>query len=181
MIHSSHTRRDIIDIIETFNFPIKYKDVDKNVLFQTTDDYINKLKDLDESVDDLIHIKTYLSSINQNKIKINDRDKYIDIAKNIIFYVKNGCLLSYTTYLCEEELKRDIRELCKFCSLPTVLRAVNMINNSHKFSEYFEPILNGKTKVLLRKRQEKKLKKLNNLRVRTKAENGGQPFIIYFD
>ena len=31
MIHLSHTRRDIIDIIETFKFPIKYKDVDKNV------------------------------------------------------------------------------------------------------------------------------------------------------
>ena len=150
-------------------------------LFQTTDDYINKLKDLDESVDDLIHIKTYLSSINQNKIKINDRDKYIEIAKNIIFYVKNGCLLSYTTYLCEDELKRDVRELCKFCSLPTVLRAVNMLNSSHKFSEYFEPILSGKTKVLLRKRQEKKLKRLNNLRVRTKEDNGGIPFWINFD
>lgn len=181
MIHLSHTRRDIIDIIETFKFPIKYKDVDKNVLFQTTDDYINKLKDLDGSVDDLIHIKTYLSSINQNKIKINDRDKYIEIAKNIIFYVKNGCLLSYTTYLCEDELKRDVRELCKFCSLPTVLRAVNMLNSSHKYQEYFEPILNGKTKVLLRKRQEKKLKRLNNLRVRTKEDNGGIPFLITFD
>ncbi len=181
MIHLSHTRRDIVDIIETFKFPIKYNDVDKNVLFQMTDDYINKLKNLDGSVDDLIHIKTYLSSINQNKIKINDRDKYIEIAKNIIFYVKNGCLLSYTNYLCEDELKRDVITLCKFCSLPTVLRAVNMLNDSHKFKEYFEPILNGKTKVLLRKRQERRLKRLNNLRVKTKEDNGGLPFIITFD
>ena len=181
MIHTSHTRKDIVDIIETFKFPIKYNDVDKSVLFQMTDEYINKLKDLDGNIDDLIHIKNYLSSINQNKIKINDRDKYIEIAKNIIFYVKNGCLLSYTTYLCEDELKRDIRELCKYCSLPTVLRAVNMINNVHKFKEYFEPILNGKTKVLLRKRQEKKLKRYNNLRVKTREENNGEPFWVYFD
>ena len=56
-----------------------------------------------------------------------------------------------------------------------------MLNSSHKYQEYFEPILNGKTKVLLRKRQEKKLKRLNNLRVRTKEDNGGIPFLITFD
>jgi len=180
-IHQSHTRRDIVDLIETFSLDVKHKGVDKNVLFEQVAECLMKMNDLDGSVDDLQHIKDYLKNINQNKIKISERDNLIDIAKKIIFYVNNGCLLSYTDYLSEDHLKRDVRELCKHCTLPTCLRAINMLNNSHKFNEYFSPILTGKTKVLLRRRREQRLKRMNNLRVRTREDNNGEPFVVRFD
>lgn len=181
MIHNSHTRRDVVDLIETFDLDVKHDGIDKTILFNNVSECLLKMNDLHGSVDDLQHIRDYLKNINQNKIKISDRDKFIDIAKSIIFYVKNGCLLSYTDYLSEDFLKKDVREICKHCTLPTCLRAVNMLNQSHKFDEFFIPILTGKTKVLLRRKREARLKKMNNLRWRSREDNNGEPFIVRFD
>ena len=45
MIHKSHTRRDIITIIETFDFTIEdYQDFTKNYLFKLVWEYILNLE-----------------------------------------------------------------------------------------------------------------------------------------
>lgn len=183
MIHKTHTRRDIIGIIETFNFKITdYKDVSKPKLFEDVWNYIETIQDFKniEEERNIKHLKEYLSSVNQNRIKISERDKYIDIAKMIIFYVDNGCLLSYTNYLNEDDLLNDVKLINNYCKLPTCLRAINLLNKTHKFKR-FEPVLTGKTKVMLRKREQKRLKQMNNLRVRRLEDNDGKPFVVNFD
>jgi hypothetical protein len=184
MIDKSHTKKDIIEIVETFDFKIEdYSDMTKNYLFKVVETYIDSLESFKGNAHykDLDSLKEYLRKPNQNRIKIADRDKYIDIAKHIIFYCKNGYILSYTKYLTEDDLIRDIQMICSFCNLPTCLRAVNLINSSGKFKQKFEPITSGKTKVLLRKREEQRLKTLNIMKTRTIDDNGGIPFRITFD
>lgn len=184
MIHKSHTRRDIITIIETFDFTIEdYQDFTKNYLFKLVWEYILNLEKFlgNEEFETLDHLKSYLQKPNQNRLKINEREEYIQIAKRLIFYVRNGCILSYTDYLTEDDLLADVRKLCNYCNLPTCHRAIEMINSSKKFKEHFEPIISGKTKVLLRKREEDRLMKINRFQWRHKEQNGGNPFIVRFD
>ncbi len=184
MIHKTHTRKDVINIIETYNINIKsYDELSKPLLFQEVWSKVEKLNSIEptDEIDDIDHLKSYLTNVNQNRIKITERDKYIDVAKSIIFYIKNDCLLSYTNYLSEDELVRDIKMICNYCKLPTCLRAINMINNTGKFKEKFEPIVTGKTKVLLRKKEQDRLFKENRVMFRTKKDNDGEPFIISFE
>ena len=117
-IHSSHTKKDLIEVIETFNFKIEdYSVLSKGYLFKVVEAYIDCC------------------------------DKFESLYSN----------------------------------LPTCLRAVNLINKSGKFKNKFEPITTGKTKILIRKKKEKKFKLDNILITKTKEDNGGNPFILYFD
>lgn len=184
MIHKSHTRKDIVELIETFEFPIEdYQDLTKNYLFKLFWEYVVTLETFqgNEEFPNLDHLKDYLQKPNQNRLKINEREKYISIAKQIIFYVNNGCILSYTNYLSEDELCKDVKKICNYCNLPTCLRAVTLLNKSRKFDTQFEPILTGKVKVLLRKKEEERLMKINNFKWRDKDQNGGRPFLVIFD
>ena len=154
-IDSSHTKKDILEIIETFNFQIEdYSDLTKTYLFKVVEAYIDCCEGF-ESNADFANLDT------------------------LIEYLENK--LSFTEYLCEDDLVRDIELICLYCNLPTCYRAVNLINSSTKFKKKFEPITTGKTKILLRKKKEKKLKYNNKLVTRTKDDNGGNPFVIYFD
>ena len=56
-----------------------------------------------------------------------------------------------------------------------------MLNSTGKFKEKFEPIVTGKTKVLLRKKEQDRLLQANRIKIRTKRDNNDQPFIIDFD
>mgnify|MGYP003634733706 CR=1 FL=1 len=183
-IHSSHTKRDIIEVIETFNFIIEdYNDLSKSYLFKVVETYIDCCESF-KSNDDFANLDTlieYLEKPSQNRIKISERDKYIDIAKSLIFYCKNDHRLSFTEYLSEDDLLKDVELICLYCNLPTCYRAVNLINNSGKFKKKFEPIITGKTKILLRKKKEKQLQSNNILITRTTADNGGNPFVLTFD
>ena len=183
-IDSSNTKKDIVEIIETFNFIIEdYSDLTKTYLFKVVEAYIDCCHDF-QSNDDFANLDTlieYLEKPSQNRIKISERDKYIDIAKGIIFYCKNDYKLSFTEYLCEDDLVKDIELICLFCNLPTCYRAVNLINSCTKFKKKFEPIITGKTKILLRKKKENKLKMNNKLVTRTTEDNGGNPFVLTFD
>mgnify|MGYP003656440728 CR=1 FL=1 len=89
--------------------------------------------------------------------------------------------MSFTEYLSEDDLVKDIELICLYCNLPTCYRAVNLINSSTKFKKKFEPIITGKTKILLRKKKESKLHMNNKLVSRTKEDNGGNPFLLTFD
>ena len=181
-IHPSHTCRYIIDLIKVLKLDIKNTDtLSKDDLFKETWKVLENLNDIDGSVEELEHIKKYLTNINVNKIKIADRDKYIDIAKNILFYIENDCLLSYTDYLTEDALLKDVETICSYCNLPTCYRAVTKLNATGKFKKKFEPIVTGKTKVLLRRRQQAKLRMINNLMIKTCDTNGGNKFVVRFD
>ena len=71
--------------------------------------------------------------------------------------------------------------ICSYCNLPTCYRAITKLNKTGKFKETFQPITTGKTKILLRKREQKRLKKINNLMIKTTDTNGGNRFVICFD
>ena len=183
-IDSSHTKKDVVEIIETFNFIIEdYNDLAKTYLFKVVESYIDCCSDFESNEDfaNLDSLIEYLEKPSQNRIKISDRDKYIDIAKSVIFYCKNDYKLSFTDYLSDDDLVKDIELICLYSNLPTCLRAVTLINKSGKFKNKFEAITTGKTKILLRKKKENKLQMKNKLVTKTKEENGGNPFVITFD
>ena len=146
-IHPSHTCRYILDLIKVLKLDIKHTDtLSKDDLFKETWKVLENLNDIDGSVEELEHIKKYLTNINVNKIKIADRDKYIDIAKNILFYIENDCLLSYTDYLTEDALLKDVETICSYCNLPTCYRAVTKLNATGKFKKSLNLLLLVKLK-----------------------------------
>ena len=61
-IHPSHTCRYVIDLIKVLKLDIKYNDnLSKEDLFKETWNILDNLDDIDGSVEELEHIKNYLS------------------------------------------------------------------------------------------------------------------------
>jgi len=93
MIHPSHTTRYIYDLIKILNFDIlDYECLSKNDLFAVFWEYIEKLDDIDGSVEELEHLKKYLNKeqllLKMNCGKIIIKSLIIQMEKNTSFIVK---------------------------------------------------------------------------------------------
>ena len=136
-IHQSHTRKDICEIIEIFD------------LIQYIEDYSDLSKGL----------KDYLEKPNQTRITVKEKSEIMDIAKDIIFYCKNGFLISTSNFEDTDEIKSKADYISCYGNIPTVARAINMLNVDDKIRPNVELILSGKIKIQMRKKYEEKLKK----------------------
>ena len=83
-IHSSHTKKDLIEVIETFNFKIEdYSVLSKGYLFKVVEAYIDCCDKFESNEDfaDLDSLIEYLQRASQNRIKISERDNYINLSQ----------------------------------------------------------------------------------------------------
>ena len=182
-IHQSHTRKDICEIIEIFDliqYLEDYSDLSKKELFSEFINILSKIKKIKRDdkflfIDDLEGLKEYLQKPNQTRITVKEKSEIMDIAKDIIFYSKNGFLLSTSNFECTDEIKSKADYISCYGNIPTVARAIKMLNEDDKIKPKIELILSGKIKIQMRKKYEEKLKKQICLQ-----KNHGK-YIIRFD
>ena len=139
MIHKSHTKKDLVELIDVFDFKNvadNYKDLNKDALIQLVDIHIRTIIKLTPNkqyfdFDDINDLQEYLRRPSPKQVlTIKEKDIIIDKAKKIIFYCKiTGYTLGATTYSSLKEIEDDAHIIKKYGDIPTCRRALKLLKN----------------------------------------------------
>jgi len=183
MIDKSFTKKDLIDIIQSYDIPIDDpKQYSKNELSITlTEILVNEDYQINYSFDypefykneDLIQ---YLSVPKSNEeLNYKEKSEMIQKAKKLINYARNGYMLSFTDYLSHDAIYQDGIIVANHCDIPTCRRAIDELNKDPKIRNKIEKQISPK---IMKTLQQKKINK-DELEPRFKFRRGH--YIIDFD
>jgi hypothetical protein len=185
LIHKSHSKTDIIDLINNLGLKVVFshqdnkKDIQSKllkILEQKIDIQENFYKI--ENRDGLIQ---YLSNVNPKKtLTIKEKNNVMMLCKHIIQYCKNNYDLGYTKYENIKELQDDMDFIKQFGDIPSVRRCCRLMNDDQKFGGYkFIPFISPQAQKELDDKKVVKSKSLNILKIRYSTPE--DPVIVYFD
>ena len=187
IIHKSHSKTDLIDLINDLNIDITHSHQDNKRTIQ--DKIIAYLKDKKSSqiVDNFYNIKNvdgliqYLKNKNPKKVlSIKEKNNVMLIAKHIIAYCKDNYNINNSKYDTLQELKDDMDFIKQFGDIPSVRRCCKLMNLDIKFPKItFVPYISPKVQKEL---NDKKITIQSNYQILT-IRKGTQdnPIIVYFD
>ena len=137
MIHKSHTKKDLIEIIDVFGFEDcieNYKEMNKDSLVQLVDIHIRTIMEKKPSKDyfdfaGINDLQEYLKHPSPKQVlTIKEKDMIIDKAKKIIYYCKiAGYMVGSTTYDTYKEIEEDANVIKKYGDIPTCRRALKLL------------------------------------------------------
>jgi len=164
MIDKTFTKKDIVDIINTYDIPIDDpKQYNKNELnIMLTEILVSEEFQISFSSDypdffkneDLIE---YLSLPKSNEeLNYKDKSDMIQKAKKLINYARNGYMLSFTDYLSHDLIYQDGIIVANHCDIPTCRRAIDELNKDPKIRNKIEKQITPKVK---KKLEQKKINK----------------------
>jgi len=163
-IHTSHSRKELIQIIQQFKIDIpNCNDLPKKeiqILLSNKLVEIEEIKEEDEYffVKDKNELLEYLSKPNQSKIlTIKEKDQVMLTAKRIISYCKNSYYLTPYNYETFDDLLKEANYISQFGDIPSCRRAINMLNQDPKLDHKIEVVLSKRVKKELQKKEQLKL------------------------
>jgi hypothetical protein len=182
MINKSFSKGDMLDIIREFNLDIpNCNNMDKIKLSIILWSHINNLKEL-QSDTEIYNIKNkeelinYLSNQNPDKIlSVKEKNKLMTFCKEVIVYCNNGYNIEYSSFNSVEEIHIPCRDIALHGDIPSVRRAIRLLNNDPKLKEKIEPIISNKMKKTLELKKKHKVKRYYGLISKTGS------FIVSFD
>lgn len=183
MIHHTHTKKELCQIIEVFDLQEHFEDhweMDKEEIVDKLETYLRDCKhiprdDLYFVIEDVEQLKEYLQKPNQYRISVKEKDEMINIAKDIIFYCKQGFLLSMTDFYDIDDLVEKAQKISFYGNTPSIARAIRLLNKDPKIKTPIQIIQSGKVKLEQRRKKEKDLLKKGQY----KATKG--KYIVSFD
>jgi len=185
LIHKSHSKTDLIDLINNLGLKIVFshqdnkKDIQSKLLkiFEEKFEIKNNFYKI-ENKDGLI---SYLTNVNPKKtLTIKEKNNVMMLCKHIIQYCKNNYDLGYTKYDNIKELQDDMDFIKQFGDIPSVRRCCRLMNGDSKFAGYkFIPFISPQAQKELDDKKVVKTKNLNILKIRRSTPE--DPVIVYFD
>ena len=155
MIHSSHSKKDLIEIIELFEFwdIDDYRDLPKPQLQKVLWSYVvqlNHIKPDNEHyfIEDVGDLLKYLNNPCPKQLLTSQQLEHItDLCKNIVFYSK-ACShsLGGSNYTCIDEVVEDAITISQYGDLPIVRRALRLLNEDLKIEVVIEPVMTKRVK-----------------------------------
>jgi hypothetical protein len=185
LIHKSHSKNDLIDLINHLNLKITFshqdtkKDIQNKLTeFVKTDFKINDNYYHLQNKDGLI---TYLENVNPKKtLSTKEKQTVMIIAKGIIQYCKNNFQLEFSKYDTIKELQDDLDYVKQFGDIPSVRRACRLVNIDPKFSGMkFVPLISPQIQKALDDKKTKGIKIMPILTIRRGTKQN--PIIVDFD
>jgi hypothetical protein len=185
IIHKSHSKTDLIDLINHLNIKIVFSHQDnkkdiQDKLIETLKGSIKIEKNFYniENKDGLIQ---YLINKNSKKIlTIKEKNNVMMLCKHIIQYCKNNYDLEFTKYDNVKELQDDLDFIKQFGDIPSVRRCCRLMNNDPKFKgTTFTPLISPQVKKELDDKKVVKKTHLYNLKIRHATPE--DPIIVSFD
>ena len=180
-VHMTHSRKELLDIIRVFNLPITNKnDKNKKHLQDAIVEVVRFLDNVEpeseyffiNSKEELIE---YLQKQNPAKnLTIKEKQEVMITAKKIIGYSRNGYYLIPQGYMDSIEVYKDASYIAKFPEIPSVRKAIELVNKDPKMRDKIEMIIPRRIKKQLEKR---KAVKQQNIPLYIKRGE----FIITFD
>ncbi len=150
-IHKTHTRKDLIEIIDVFEWHDVIEnanDLNKEALKGLIDLHLRTIDKLKPDrfyydIDCLDDLREYLNKHSPKQVlSVKEKELIIDKSKKIINYSKIcGYCLSSTTYETIDEVIDDAMIVRKYCDIPTCRRAIKLLNNDTKIKNKIQPVI----------------------------------------
>lgn len=181
-IHKSHSKKNIIELIQLLNIPIEDpEDLNKHQIQNKMIEYCND--NLTEmfmpnhlfitSITDLIQ---HLININQKKINGTDtRANVMKTAKKLTQYAKSDYLYFEKGYMFKEDVIEDIEYILPYGDFPSVRKAIAHINNDPKLTNKYFPVISQKEQNRIKEKLEARRQKAGAAVIRKGR------FLITFD
>jgi hypothetical protein len=163
MIHKSHSRKDLIEVIEAFELwdIDDYRDIQKAELVKVLWDYLKKCKEIcpDDNtlfINDINDLRKYLVKPSPRQVvSVKEKLVILDKVRNIIFYAKHtGYFISGSNYDTIEEIQEDAHYISKFGDMSSVRRALRYYNNDVSNPVKIQPTITRATKARLDKEEQ---------------------------
>lgn len=136
-IHKSFSKNDMIELIEIFRMDIDYFDLSKTKLSNKLLAYIQEQQIFTPKKEYFINNKDelvdYLSKPNQLKVSTYQKKEIMYIAKNIILFCRQESFQN-TSFNSEYELIESANYIKYYGDIPTVRRALKMLNEKKKLN-----------------------------------------------
>ena len=148
-IDKSHSRNDLIDLINTLNLPVVFSHVDnkKNIQDKLVDLIQNKKNHKPFDTNTVYNIKSYtelmgyLKAMNPKKLlSVKEKADIMILCKHIISYCNLGYKIELSTYYNnKQDIIDDMNYIKQFGDIPSVRRCCKLMNKDQKQDEYFIP------------------------------------------
>ena len=152
MIHSTHSRKELIDIIEIYqlqennDYLHNYDQMSKHILSKLLWKSIQEMDTLIINDNDLFffesleHLKKFITSPTPNRqVRGKDILWLHEKIKNLNYYVNHcGYLVSQSNYDTLDDVIKDVNFVKQYGSLPAVRRVIRLINLDTKLTTTFE-------------------------------------------
>ena len=165
MINKSFSKGDMLDIIRQFNLDIpNSNNMDKLKLSITLWSYVNNLKDIEPDreiylIENKEELLKYLSEHNPDKLlSVKEKGKLMNFCKEVIIYCTNGYLIECSSFNTIEEIHIPTRDIAIHGDIPSVRRAIRLLNQDPNLKEKIEPIISNRMKKQIELKKNKKVK-----------------------
>ena len=185
LIHKSHSKTDLIDLINHVNLKVVFSHQDNKRNIQ------DKLYELLETqfaieknfynIDNKDGLIQYLTNQNPKKtLTIKQKNDVMMICKHIIQYCKNNYEISHTKYDTMKDLQDDMDYIKQFGDIPSVRRCCRLMNEDIKMNGIkFNPLISPQVKKDLEEKKTMKKNYVIPLTINHATEDN--PIILYFD
>ena len=170
MIDKTFSKGDLLEIISRFNIHVPgCNTLDKLRLSIMLWSEINNLQFIPEDneiymIKNVQELKTYLTKPNPDKLlTIKQKQKIMRFCKEVIVYCNNGYNLDSSIFNNLEEIYIQMKDISIYGDIPSVRRAIRLINLDPKIKENIEPVISNKMKRILESKNKKKVKKYYGL------------------
>ena len=185
IIDKSHSRTDLVELINDLNLPIVHSHQDNKASIQ--DKFKECMLKKFEIQDNFYKIKnkedliSYLENKNPKKtLTIKEKQAVMLICKKIIQYCKSDYDLTITDYNDQKELIDDMDYIKQFGDIPSARRCCRLINEDPKMGGLkFKPLISPSVQKELD--QKKKTKKVVNYKLTIRRSTPDNEIILYFD
>ena len=183
LIHSSHPRKDLIEIMKLFEFTINdYQNKNKkemsnalwNIIKQT-----NMIEPDDEYyfVSDINELKNYLMNESPRQVfPVKIQDTIYEKTRNLLFYCRDCEYdIDKSLYSKDVEILDDADLISCWGDNPSVRRAIRLLNKDPRFRDWDLPVANISCNM------EKRLQRKERLRIEQQQlqVNKGEFFVIF--
>ncbi len=134
-IHKTHSRKELLEIIEFFHFPISdCEELNKENLILQMGSTFEQIPEIIPDYDIILvnnkeELKEYLENPNQDKtLSVNQRNKIMRKSKRIINYCKNGYDIIKSSFCSLNDLLDQANEVAEYGNIPTCRRAIKLLN-----------------------------------------------------
>tara|TARA_R110000782_G_scaffold136576_3_gene229022 strand:+ start:7335 stop:7883 length:549 start_codon:yes stop_codon:yes gene_type:complete len=164
MINKSFSKGDMLELISLFGLDIpNAKTMDKLklsiILWSTVNNAEHIMEDNEihmiKGKEDLLE---YLTAQNPAKIlSVKERNKLMTFCKEVIVYCNNGYVVDRSIFGSMEEIHIQTRDIAIHGDIPSVRRAIKLLNKDTKLIDKIEPIISNKMRKTMEKKNSQKV------------------------
>jgi len=184
-IHKSHSKNDLIDLINHLGLKIVFSHQDnKKDIQNKIREYLSKEVEIKKNyfnIDDKDQLKVFLDKQNPKKLlTTKEKNDVMNIAKFIINYCKAGYDIDCSKYNNIKEIIDDMDYIKQFGDIPSVRRCCKLLLDDVKLNgTTFKPYISPQVQKTLD--DKKTFKSVHYCNIKIRRSTPEDPIILYFD